>query len=359
MIVMLFLVGAFMVVGVDAYQKLCLTYGQSVPSDENPRYTCWHDLCQICVTDNLYPAAPYRCSGSCGTLGTSGGVDKEGPNLTVNSPVDGEVYNSRRVPFDITSNEPVSLYYLDNVNGRGRWRRMYSRTTSYLRSLSFKEGMNNITIKGTDKNGNAVEVIRVFYVDSKEPRVGSTEPRRGFADGWFEVEISEENLVGVKLFYGNDFVGVREADLDVGECDYNRGKYTCDVDVDLGDYDGQTIKYWFEAEDIAGQKDEGREVELDVDTTLPVLNNADFWAQGSGRYAKYIYFNLEIDEDNFEEVSYMDLNDRRPRWSRLCSRLKNGICETKKSFRKGSHVVDIQIVDEAGNMISERIEFDV
>src|SRR3989344_6926120 len=211
---MIFLIGFFVVDEVDAYQKLCLDYGQSVPSNDNPRYTWWHDLCQICVTDNLYPTAPYKCNGlsGCGSLGTNNGsIDQESPELVVNSPVDGEVYNSRSIPFDITSNEPVSLYYIDNVDGRGRWRRMYSSTMSYSRILSFKDGLNNITIKGTDKKGNVVEVIRAFYVDSKKPQIRGTEPRRGFSDGWFEVEISEENLVGVKLHYGNDLIGMRQA----------------------------------------------------------------------------------------------------------------------------------------------------
>ena len=31
----------------------------------------------------------------------------------------------------------------------------------------------------------------------------------------------------------------------------------------------------------------------------------------------------------------------------------------KKSFSKGHHVLDIQIIDEAGNAISYRIDFDV
>jgi len=98
---------------------------------------------------------------------------------------------------------------------------------------------------------------------------------------------------------------------------------------------------------------------LDVDTQFPVLENPDdFWEQGEGKKNKYIYFNFEVDEENFDEITYIDWNDRRPRWRRLCSRLKNGVCEKKKSFRRGGHEVDIQIMDEAGNAVStERLEF--
>src|SRR3989344_1860038 len=52
---------------VSAYQKLCLSNGQSVPSSKNPRYTCLHDSCQICVDNNNYPVHPSKCNsiGGC------------------------------------------------------------------------------------------------------------------------------------------------------------------------------------------------------------------------------------------------------------------------------------------------------
>jgi len=68
--------------------------------------------------------------------------------------------------------------------------------------------------------------------------------------------------------------------------------------------------------------------------------------------SRFINFYLDV-------VEYKDWNSNRPKWKRLCSRLKRGMCEKKKSFKKGHHVVDIQVTDEAGNAISERIEFDV
>ena len=57
---------------VFSYQQLCLSEGQSVPSKENPRYTCQYDTCQVCVTDDLYPTLPARCNNieSCQQLST-------------------------------------------------------------------------------------------------------------------------------------------------------------------------------------------------------------------------------------------------------------------------------------------------
>ncbi len=348
---------------ISAYQRLCLTYGQSVPNEQNPRYTCWHDSCQICVTDNNYPTHPRYCNEVSG-CGSAGEVesDETPPELTVNSPVDFEVYNSRSVLFNITSNEPASFYWIDNINGRGRWKRISGTTTSYSNALSLNDGLNNVSIKGIDRNGNEAEITRQFYVDSKKPKITGTSPKSGFIRSEFKVEFIEENPVSMALIYGNGINDYERFELNLeSDCWKEKRKQICSTgEVDLGNYDGQNIEYWFELEDIAGSKDESRHIWLSVDESAPVLlNPSSFWLQGEGRYNKYIYFNLEIDENNFDEVTYIDWGDRRPRWKRLCSRLRDGECEVKKSFRTGHHIIDVQINDKAGNSIGERIEFEI
>src|SRR3989338_4130261 len=57
---------------VSAYQKLCLSNGQSVPSSKNPRYTCLHDSCQICV-DN----SKITSNNSQNTTDTNGTSDSQ------------------------------------------------------------------------------------------------------------------------------------------------------------------------------------------------------------------------------------------------------------------------------------------
>lgn len=42
---------------------------------------------------------------------------------------------------------------------------------------------------------------------------------------------------------------------------------------------------------------------------------------------------------------------------RLCSKLKNNICKTKKSFSSGAHDLTIIIKEKAGNKIEETISF--
>lgn len=352
-----------------AYKLYCLNYGESLPDPENPRYTCFHDTCQVCTTDLDNPTHPGRCNsisvcqGLDGTVGGGGGgtIDAEAPEFTVNSPTEGGVYSNRRVVFDIETNEPSTFTYTDNINGRGRIKNMARNVFSYLRALSFKDGLNDITIFANDRFGNTGEMRVTFFVDSKAPRISRTLPKKGFANGDFEVQFKEQNPERLTLVYGNDETGYRESVVDIDTCRIDRGRYYCSISVDLDEYDGQILLYYFELEDISGKGTESRPVDLSVDITAPVLLNPDtFWYQGEGRNSKYIYFDMEIDEDNFDEITFIDNEARRPREKRICSRLRDDKCIKRVSFRTGHHTLDVQIVDDAGNAVStERIVFDV
>jgi len=347
----------FSVIQVSAYKRLCLGYGDVVPPPpKEPRRTCYHDLCIICTTDDFYPTHPGRCNDleGCEISGNST-VDSTPPNLTIESPVNGYVYSSRKVLFDIESNEPCSLSYYDNLRGRGRWKKLASNVDDYYRSISFKEGLNSITIKAKDRNDNEIEIIKEFRVDSKKPKIRRTEPRKGYASGVFDVEFSEDNAESLVLHYGNLLQGFHEKELDLGTCTYLKKRYYCTIEVDLDSFDGQEIKYWFVLEDIAGSTHESKQITLKVDATPPVINNDPIFTQDG----RYIYFFIDITELNLDEVGYIDYSTSMPRFRRLCSRLKNGICERRKSFRRGHHIVDVQVIDEAGNAVARRIEFDV
>ncbi len=338
----------------SAYRLVCLGYGEPYPTGR----ICYHDICQICTTDNYAQTADYHCDNirACELLnGTN--VDGKAPNITVKSPVNNGVYGSTSVLFDVKSDEPCTLYYIDNIDGRGRWKRACSDCGEYSRNRRFEEGLNDITIKCVDDNGNKAEVRRVFRVDSKEPKITKTEPKSGFADGVFQVQFTEENPTSLVLNYGTYSV-TRKKPLNISrDCYEDKGKSYCDITVNLKEFDGKEIEYWFELKDLADNMASSKHINLLVDTTLPVLNNpTSFWQQETGD-SRYIQFKFNITEKNFDEVTYYDNSDSNPRWRRLCGRLKDGICETKKSFREGNHVIDVQISDEAGNAIAKRISF--
>ena len=364
--IILFISIIFSVSYVSAYRWVCLTYGESLPDAENPVWTCWHDSCQLCVTNSNYPTSFNRCNdaGNCESLGNSP-VDNEAPALVINSPVDGEIYDNRLVLFDIESNEPASFYYLDNINGRGEWQRLAGNVRDYFRELNFRDGFNSLAIKAIDRNDNEIEEIVSFFVDSKNPKIRKVSPRGGFTNGMFEVEFSEENPVSLELHYGlagdsttssTSDVIIRIYEVNLDNCTNIRNKYVCDFSVDLREFDGREIEYWLEIRDIAGNEHESRHVELMVDTSPPIILNPDsFWSQNE----ENIYFDIFIDEDNFDRITYTYELNGRTRERALCSRLKDSRCIKRVEFRNGEFVVDVMISDLAGNAISERIEFEV
>ncbi len=84
-------------------------------------------------------------------------VDTTSPLLTVNAPVN--TAYGRRVPFNLSVSEDVTLDLIDNSDLSPTWKRICSNCNSYgltsLRTKSFKTGMHDIVIRATDKAGNS------------------------------------------------------------------------------------------------------------------------------------------------------------------------------------------------------------
>lgn len=281
--------------------------------------------------------------------------------LSVNDPHAG-TYEERKIQFNLSINEQVDqIIYVDNTEYRARERtlckrncRGYGDERTILRS--FNDGFHNITFKAIKNDEMVYEKTVEFIIDSRNPRISKTEPRRGFASGIFNVEFIEDNPEELILFYGNSIMN-KTLDFQK-DCILDRTRYKCQTEVDLDDFDGQEMPYYFELKDVVGNSDISRGTTLDVDTTYPVLNNPNsFWNQGDGRYEKYIYFTFNVTELHFDEINYVDWSESRPIERRLCSRLGDGICEVKKSFRIGEHNLTINILDDAGNWVSYALEF--
>jgi hypothetical protein len=325
--------------------------------------TCGSTLCKYCMNnydegqDCYSPGNFNQCNaggGDC-SLG-SGGIDSNPPEFTLNNPMQEGLYTERRVIVDFNINEEADVYFTDLLDGRGRWTRICNDCTSGSRSRSFDEGSNHIQFRIKDVVGNEMLHEVEFFVDSKEPRIRRTSPRRGFASGFFEVQFSELNPEKLELHYGNFITGMRVYELDiVSDCVLDRKKYFCDASVDVDDFDGEVIEYWFTLEDIAGNVDDSRIYDLGVDTTFPVVNSIETEVDGSR-----FYVTLDITELNFDEVEYIDNSASRPRWRMLCSRLRDGVCEKRISLRdEGIHNIGLQVVDDAGNMISESFDVEI
>ena len=283
--------------------------------------------------------------------------------VNISSPAQDAIYNQRSVPINVSlSFDADFLRYQD---GDGRVRNLCRNCDEYgvdrLRRKSFKDGFHTLKIIA---EFDGVEIFNYinFTVDSKNPNIIKTLPRRGFTKGDFNVQFREANPVSVFLNYGNSAVGFREKIVNFDNCvEARSGTLDCSVWVNLTDYDGGEIDYSFNITDIIGNVDISRMRTINVDTAEPVLNNpVSFWVQGVDRKSKYIYFDFNVTEKNFDEISYTYIDSRgRERERKLCSRLKNSICEKKRSFRKGEHNITINIKDDAGNTIQEEIDFEI
>ncbi len=266
-------------------------------------------------------------------------------NLT--SPVEGELYTDRRVPIGFSLNREAEVEYLDlNDNRRARWRRVCRNCMEYERDGRFDEGENDIMFRAVDEWGKETYHNVSFFVDSRGPRLRRTEPRRGFANGFFSVEFYEDNPEELMLHYGN-YSHYQESEVNLSSCVEGRRGWNCETFVDLSEYDGQEIEYWFILRDIAGNMDESRKTDLDVDNTFPVIGDINYTIE-----RRRVEFKLEIEEQNLDVVEYIDYSDRRPRFKRMCSRLREGICEDRVYLREGVHNLVIQVADEAGNIVT-------
>jgi len=270
--------------------------------------------------------------------------------LTVSSPVNGSIYEKRRIQLNITTNQEVDkIEYIDWNKRRPKWRRLCKDCDEYgnlrKRFKSFSEGSNDISIRAK-ANGIKEEINIKFLIDSKKPKITKTEPRSGFADGNFLAQIKEDNPTKLELIYGNDTNKINE-DADLTLCYIEKRREKCPINVNLSFFDNNEIKYYFILTDIVNRTKDSRVRKLDVDYSDPIVNSFNYSIK-----RRRVTFLFDITEANFDEINYKDDSSKNPRWRRLCSRLKkDGTCKKSKGFTRGNHTVHLEVLDDAGNRI--------
>ncbi len=284
--------------------------------------------------------------------------------ITIISPTIDNFYSSKKIPFVINTTKPFDLEYLDNTFDteefleiiklnesklfEGRFKKLGKNISKFDEISNFKEGIHVLTVRDINNINNSD--VTLFFVDTKEPRITSLEPRKGFLNGTFEIEFIEELPQALFLYYGNPIENKAIEPFD--ECVLDRGKFSCNLKINLNNFDGKEIEYWTEVIDVNQKKGASKRIKLEVDTTFPKINSFDYTVD-----KKRVNFLFSIDEKNFEEINYIDLNEKNARRKVLCSRIKNGICEVSKSFRSGNHNLNIQVLDKAENFIEKNISF--
>jgi len=345
---------------VSASQLLCLGKGEKVKFSEcNPAindYTCTFDFCQICVrlcsNGAFGPSSPNGCNSQgngCIALNDTD-LDKEPPVIDINNPQEGSLYIEKSPLLDIELDETGDIYYTDNLKNDGKWTRVCTRCNGYDRKRTFKEGLNNLTFRATDPLGNSAYYNLTFFIDTKKPKITKIDPRNGLTSGSFYVEFREDNPLTLTAIYNASPTQTESINLE-DSCIVEKSKHSCSFDLDFENLNNKTVRVIFNLTDIAGNSYSSKPILLKVDTTFPVINSLDYELEGLG-----LNIITNITEANFDDVSYIDNSDPKSRWKRLCSSLKNGICQRKITLRSGNHSLDIQVTDDAGNSVAQNIQ---
>ncbi len=281
-----------------------------------------------------------------GSLGMVIAVD---PVLTVTSPTNGAFLDSRTVTVDASADQNVSFNLFRNVLRSRRAVELCDNVMTCMDTFRAREGSNTIRVKVLNTDGESDSEDISFTVDTRAPRISRTEPRNNqwinAADS-FVVNYREVNLENITLHYSN---GTESRTMTKSDCT-SGSKQACSFMPDLTDFNGQDILYHFELVDKANNNASSQIRTVNVDLTLPVIDSASYTVEG-----RRVTFSVAVEEENFDRVLIKDNNSRRPRWIRLCSRLNVGVCTKTKTFREGTHQIDVRVLDEAGNSVDQSL----
>ena len=332
---------------------------------KTPDRTCGNTIgCMYCMgsfneAEGCYNQGNFNvCNGitpQCSLSSGGGQIDAEPPILTILRPIQDNIYSEKSILLHFTLDERADVSYIDLIKPKARPKKICGKCSSYERKRSFEEGLNNLMFIAADVVGNTAYQNISFFIDSRAPRINKVLPKRGFASGMFEVQFTEANPESLELNYGNQETGFLTQSVDIeNSCSLEKGKYNCETSVDLSPYDGEEIEYHFDLTDIAGSSDSSKPVTLKVDATSPIINSLNYEFND-----RRVNFLIDITEENFDKIEYIDNSDPRARWRILCSRLKEGICEKSITLQEGNHDLDVKVSDEAGNSVNQNLDITI
>ena len=264
-------------------------------------------------------------------------------NLTISNPSTGSIFATKSINYTLSSDEISDFYIIKTRLRSNSAKKLCDDVTSCNVTVSAREGNNNITIKIINANGDLDSENLDFLVDTRAPRKLIARPRDGNTisnTDLFTLRYTETNLNIITLNYGNTSLVNNATNI---TCPSGR-KQTCEFDVNLSDFNGQEIRYWFDITDIAGNTQNTSVRLINVDTDAPNVVSQNYTIN-----KRRVKFSFEIEEEDFRKIVFRDNSARRPKWIRLCSRLSVGSCIKTKTLRSGVHDIDIRAYDRAGN----------
>ncbi|PIZ82793.1 hypothetical protein COX97_02950 [Candidatus Pacearchaeota archaeon CG_4_10_14_0_2_um_filter_05_32_18] len=280
-------------------------------------------------------------------------------DLSVNSPVN-ELYDNKNVPINVTLNKEAKyIKYINHNDKRPSWKVLCTNCDNYgeasVKTKRLLEGDNNLSFMAIDSSGNEFTENVFIFIDSIAPKIKEVEPKKGYIDSSFNVDLVEANPVKMFISYTNG-TATMTSDVNLSECTAVKSIKSCNAFIDLSEFNDQSIDYYADLTDIMNKSVQSKINRVIVDSVTPVINSVDFTSIG-----KRVELKIAVNESNLDEISYIDLNDRNPRERRLCAKLdSDGMCTKIITFRNGEHDLTIYAYDKAGNTaFVNNIEFHI
>lgn len=344
---LLVLFGIGFISGLDDY--FCFTKlknNEIIPSAVNSigdKLTCVNGFC----TCRLETGEGYClvCSNSSGWLAAYSECNSDycDPNEIINGPLDQFVkfpfkdnatITKQRFFVEINTTRKSKIDFINMMNGE---KKNFCMHCNYFRKMFFfDEGFNDYIIKSAVAGEVREERIR-FFIDTKKPRILKTSPSPGsFASGEFIIDYEENFIKKVELFYGE------KNDIQVKELICENGKKQCRIKLNLDEYNGKTIYYWFSIEDVAGSIVNSSKLRVNVDNEGPIIN---------GLYVENGNVILNVSEDNFYRAIYFENGKEKL----FCGTLNKGVCSRKMSINE----LKLRVIDKAGNFVEKEINTNI
>jgi len=290
------------------------------------------------------------------TINTTASFD-----MIIYSPQNNTMSGEKQIPFNISLNNKVEKIEYKNYNDNvPKWRSLCKNCEEYgylgrEKTKSVNEDENIIGIRATGYFGQISEKNISVFVDSKEPTISLIGPKKNQVTNGsdFSLKYTENNLRQI-LLLGNKTGNI------TNQCNESGKNVICNAQIDLHDFDGKFIEYWFNVSDDI-RSIQSKKTTVLVDTTSPILkvnfpvNNLT----NTTIYERKVPFNISVSEE--VTLEFMDNSVAKPKWTKICSDCTSyGIDKLKtKSFNEGTHNLTFRAIDEAGNSDSEAVNFNV
>lgn len=181
--------------------------------------------------------------------------------------------------------------------------------------------------------------------DRKSPRIARTFPGKyKFTNGnYFMVKYTEDNLKEIRL-------NIDHKNFTKNDCESGRNQI-CNFNVNLSNYDGMILSYYFFIEDRSGNRKYSKLTPVIVDTNPPIITDIANFING-----RKVTLIISFEENNLDVIEYKDNQDSTPKWRTFCTHGVGGKCEKRISFN-GNDGPDllIRITDKAGNIFERHV----